>query len=275
MAVTAKSRGTNVLAEIVDWCGGLPGWQQDALRRIVENRDLTADDIGELTSLCKHANGLEVESVPELCPLKREHVPKGSSTGKAITLCSIAEPENVNALDHMQELKFAVKGLTVVFGYNGSGKSGYGRILRRACRARRTGPPILPNVLRGAVFAAANAVITFAIDGVEQTPEQWVDGHRSVEALGSVSFFDTECATVHVREKHDIAFTPVGLEFLPKLGTACKDVQKRLDDERKRLEAIRPRFLQSLQATGSTAVGRLLKSLSDYPISSERPYNMA
>jgi len=202
--------------------------------------------------------------VPTLRPLKPEHVPKGSASGQAVSLISVAEPENVNALDSKQELKFAPTGVTVVFGYNGSGKSGYGRILRRACRARSTGAPILPNVLGagGSNPTPATAVITYALDGNEQKPEQWVDGQRPVEPLGSVSFFDTECAAVHVRDKHNIAFTPVGLDLLPKIGTVCKDVQKRLDDERKKLEAIRPKFLQSPQATGAAAVGKLLKSLS-------------
>jgi hypothetical protein len=261
---TITRRGTDALAEIAAWCGELPGWQQDALRQIVEGCELTADDISELVALCKHAHGLEVEDVRDLRPLKPEDLPKGTTTGKAVTLCSIAKPENVNALDQTQELKFAPTGLTVVFGYNGSGKSGYGRILRRACRARSTGAPILPNVLGagGSKSTPATAVITYALDGKEQKPEQWVDGQRPVEALGSVSFFDTQCAAVHVRDKHNIAFTPVGLDLLPKLGTVCKDVQKRLDDERKRLEAIRPKFLQSPLATGTTAVGKLLKSLS-------------
>ena len=263
MAVTVARRTSNALADIVAWCGELPGWQQDALRRIVECRELTAEDIGELVALCKHAHGLEVEDVPPIRRLRPEHVPKGTTTGQAVTLCSVAEPENVNALDRTQELKFAATGLTVVFGYNGSGKSGYGRILRRACRARSSGTPILPNILRGAASTPAAAVITYAIDGKEQEPEQWVDGLRPVDALGSVSFFDTECAAVHVRDKHNIAFTPVGLDLLPKLGTACKDVQKRLDDERKKLESIRPKFLLSAQATGATAVGKLLKSLND------------
>jgi energy-coupling factor transporter ATP-binding protein EcfA2 len=263
MAVAATRRDKNALAEIVGWCGELPGWQQDAMRRIVECCDLTAEDIGELVALCKHGHGLKVEDVPVLRPIRPEHVPKGTAAGKAVTLCSIAEPENVNALDSTQELKFAATGLTVVFGYNGSGKSGYGRILRRACRARSSGTPILPNVLRSAASTPATAVITYAIDGKEQKPEQWVDGQRPVDALGSVSFFDTECAAVHVRDKHNIAFTPAGLDLLPKFGAACKDVQKKLDDERKKLELIRPKFLQSAQATGATAVGKLLNSLSD------------
>ncbi len=102
---TITRRGTNALAEFVGWCGELPGWQQDALRRIVESCDPTADDISELVALCKNAHGLEVEDAPELRPLKPEDVPKGTATGKAVTLCSIAEPENVNALDQTQELE--------------------------------------------------------------------------------------------------------------------------------------------------------------------------
>lgn len=136
MPIKTKSRTRNALADIVAWCDVLPGWQQDALRRIVENCELTVEDIRELVALCKYAHGLEVDVVPEIRPLTGEHVPKGLPAGKAVTLCSIAEPENVNALDHTQELTFKSTGLTVVFGYNGSGKSSYGRILRRACRSQ-------------------------------------------------------------------------------------------------------------------------------------------
>ncbi len=263
MAVSATRRRTNALTDIVGWCGELPRWQQDALRRIVECCELTADDIAELVALCKHSHGLDVESLPLLKPLTSDHIPKGATTEKAVTLCSVAEPENVNALDSTQELKFAPEGLTVVFGYNGSGKSSYGRILRRACRARSSGTPILPNVLRKSTATPATAVITYSIDGKEQKPEQWVDGQRPVDALGSVSFFDTDCAAVHVRDKHTIAFTPVGLDLLPKLGKACKDVQKRLDDDRKLLESVRPKFLTTAHATSATAVGKLLKTLSE------------
>jgi len=66
-----------------------------------------------------------------------------------VTLRSIGEAEHVIALDREQELTFVETGLTVVFGYNGSGKSGYGRILRRTCRSSEKGPAILPNVLDG------------------------------------------------------------------------------------------------------------------------------
>lgn len=261
MANTESAVRQGIHHSILHWSTDLPAWQRDALRRIVETGEITSTDIDELVSLCRHGKGLEEEQVPDLRPLKAEHVPAGVATRQKVTLCAIAEPENVNALDKKQELTFAPTGLTVVFGYNGSGKSGYGRILRRTCHARKKGEPILPNVLKKNAGNPATAVITYALDDVEQPPEQWIDGQRSIDALESVSFFDADCAGVHVRERNDIAFMPFGLDVLPKLGAACKEVQQKLDAERKRIEGVKPQFLNSSHATGASRVGKLLTSL--------------
>lgn len=66
---------------------------------------------------------------------------------------------------------------------------------------------------------------------------------------------------MHVRGRNDIAFTPFGLDVLPKLGTACKEVQKRLDADRKRLSANEPQFLKTNRTRPNTAVGKLIRSL--------------
>ena len=262
MANTDTRCGPNIFADILNWCGDLPRWQKDALRRIVEDGAIADGGIAELTLLCKQANGLDVNGVlPELRPLRAEHVPKGAPTGRTVTLRSISRVENVNVLDGDQHLEFGESGLTIIFGYNASGKSGYGRILRRACRARNKGPAIKTNVLAIGESGPASAEIVYALDGDEQPPEQWVDDQRSVDPLGAVSFFDSQCAVTHVRERIDIAFTPFGLDVLPKLGAACKEVQSRLDAERKQLESTCPKFLQSPIASNPTAVGKLLSSL--------------
>ena len=261
MATVTKKPSLNVLHDILRWSEPLPEWQRDALRRVVEAGTLTPKDVDELAALCRHAKGLTEEPAPVARPLSAADIPKGAAVGQIVSVRSIADVENVNALREKQELSFEPSGLTVVFGYNGSGKTGYGRILRRACRSRNRGPEILPNVMQPGSDDPATAVITLAIDGKDQPPEQWIDDKRAVEALGSVSYFDSSCAEVHVREKNSIAFTPFGLDVLPKLGAACVEVQKRLDAERKKLEGNRPRFLHSPMAGGVTAVGKALGAL--------------
>lgn len=156
MAVTDTRRETNILAEIVRWAEALPTWQQDALRRIAKNSEVTDDDVNELVRFCKWNNDIADGAEPEILPITAEHVPRGSHSTQVVTLRSLGGVEHVNALDSQQQLDFADSGLTVIFGYNGSGKSGYGRILRRACRSRSNGPAILPNVLAESLAGPAS-----------------------------------------------------------------------------------------------------------------------
>ena len=81
MAVVSTRRGSNILVEILDWCADLPGWQQDALRRIVETGAITDEDIVELTALCKEAAGVVTDGdpTPALRPLKRRIFRLGSA----------------------------------------------------------------------------------------------------------------------------------------------------------------------------------------------------
>lgn len=247
--------------DILTWSKELPLWQRDALRRIVENGKLSDDDLDELTNACRDAHRLVNEETTELQPITADHLPGGHRGNSRVTLRSISEAKYVNAIDHKQTLPFADTGLTIVFGYNGSGKSGYGRVLRRACRARSKGDAILPNVLKESSDGPARAKITFSVDGIEQPPETWVDGQASADPLTYISFFDSACASAHVRGRNDIAFTPHGLDVLPSLGSGCKGIQSRLESEKKILEAETPKFLDSEISRGSTKVGLTLRGL--------------
>ena len=80
-------------------------------------------------------------------PLVADHIPDPNAAAMAVTLKAIHGAENVNALKPGEHLTFDKVGLTVVYGDNGSGKSGYARILKEACRARTPkGDIIFPNI---------------------------------------------------------------------------------------------------------------------------------
>ncbi|NAV69341.1 ATP-binding protein, partial [Salmonella sp. zj-f50] len=68
-------------------------------------------------------------------PLSQAHI-VAENVGDPISLVSIKNPTAINALASQQELFFQPAGLTVIYGDNGSGKSGYVRILKHACRSR-------------------------------------------------------------------------------------------------------------------------------------------
>jgi energy-coupling factor transporter ATP-binding protein EcfA2 len=249
-----------VLETILGWSQDRPVWQRDALRRIVSKGRLDADDMTDLINLCKQgrrgkSNGLKPD------PLVKAHLPANPGQGEAVSLVSIADVEGVNNLAPGQTLTFEQNGITVIYGDNGAGKSGYARVLKRACRARHAGQ-IEPNIYaQQPPPARATATITYSIGGKEQSPEKWKDAEHPHPTLSAVSVFDSDCASVQIKEKNEVAFRPFGIDVPDELANACQAVRNSFTNEQKQLEkAQNPLFLKpSWKET--TAVGRALAAL--------------
>src|SRR6266699_6059932 len=157
-----------VLEELLKWSQDRPAWQRDALRRLVLNGDLSDDDIGALTEICKSEHGLAERQ--SIALFTKEHVPEKTAGSAPVSLVSIFHHRGVNALAEDQTLKFVPK-LTVVYGDNAAGKTGYIRILKSACRAR--GPEkILGNVVSGLAPGKVVVAITYKV-GAEDKSREW------------------------------------------------------------------------------------------------------
>lgn len=151
------------------------------------------------------AEGISLEAAP----LVAAHVPAAATARSAITLTSIAQVCGVNRLAASQTLPFAPSGITVVYGDNGVGKSGYARILKRACRARFVGE-LLSNAFDPAAADVPSATIAYSEGANPATPIAWVNDAKPHPTLSAVSVFDRDCATVHVRNENEVAFRPFG-----------------------------------------------------------------
>src|SRR5690606_6531555 len=173
-----------VLQEILQWSQDRPAWQRDALRRLVLNGELSDEDINALAEICKSGHGLAEQC--DAVPLAKEHIP-ARVAGAPVSLVSIFHRRGVNALAEDQTLKFG-PGLTVVYGDNGAGKTGYIRILKSACRARGQ-EKILGNVGSGGAPLTPVVAIKYKV-GAEPVPREWVGGSED-EFISRVSVFDT------------------------------------------------------------------------------------
>jgi len=243
-----------VLQEIFEWSQERPIWQRDALRRLVLNGELVEEDIVALTEICKSGHGLAEQL--DTFPLSKEHVPD-ETPGAPVSLISIFHHRGVNALAEDQTLKFGL-GLTVVYGDNGAGKTGYIRILKGACRARGQ-EKILGNVVSGSTPFTPVVAIKYKV-GSETDPREWSGGSED-EFVSRVSVFDAQCAAVYLTEKTDVAFRPFGLDLFDTLVKACKAVRTRLESEQRSLGT---NALAALQATipEGTAVAKFLANVS-------------
>ncbi|MGB8204309.1 MAG: AAA family ATPase [Candidatus Baltobacteraceae bacterium] len=245
----------DVLEELLDWSRDRPAWQRDALRRLVVKGELSVDDIGELTDICKSAHGLvEPQAVD---PLKKEDVPAKAAAGLPVSLLSIFHHRGVNALAEDQTLTFG-PNLTVVYGDNAAGKTGYIRILKSACRARGQ-EEILGNVASGVAPLSPVVSIKYRV-GPEPEPREWA-GSGEDEFISRVSVFDTQCAAVYLTEKTDVAFRPFGLDLFDKLVRGCRAVRARLEAEQRALVSSELASVQA-QIPAGTEVSKLLANIS-------------
>ena len=244
----------NVLKEILDWSMDRPLWQRDALRRLVTKGELDTNDLSELSQLCKSRHGLDSQT--RCVPLDASHLPQPGSEEKPVILESLEHRAGVNALAHNQRIKFG-PSLTVVYGANAAGKSGYTRILKRACRARGA-EEILGNVLSGAAPGRPSATIGFRV-GDRSHSYSWDDRNTVDPRLSRVSVFDRHCASVYVSQRTDVAFRPLGLDLFDKLSAACEAVKKTLEKERTVLES-QKLWIPNIPA--GTAVHELLLNLT-------------
>jgi energy-coupling factor transporter ATP-binding protein EcfA2 len=242
----------DVLTEILTWSKDRPDWQRDALRRLVMNRDLDQADIESLTEICKSAHGLAEEQ--EVIALGKEHLPTSGATTGRVNVHSIYHKCGVNALAENQTLNFG-PGLTIVYGDNAAGKSGYTRIFKSACRARGA-EDILGNVLSGTAPLTPIVSIKYTVgDG----PKKEWPGDGEDESIARVSVFDRHSEAVYTTQKTDVAFRPFGLDLFDKLSKACVAVRTQLEREQRSLG---PNSIQTLSLPENTAAAKFVARLS-------------
>ena len=244
-----------VLDELLDWSVGRPNWQREALRRLVHKGDLSEKDIHDLAEICKATHGLADQV--DVRPLTKADLPIRSQTSAPVSLTSIYHHRGVNALAERQTLDFA-PNLTIVYGDNAAGKTGYIRILKSACRARRR-EEILGNVVSGASPLSPIVAIKYRV-GEEEKAREWA-GDGEDEFISCVSVFDSQSAVVYLTERTDVAFRPFGLDLFDKLVQACKAIRVQLEKDQHALNQGGIAELQE-KVVPDTSVGRLLSNIT-------------
>lgn len=242
------------LADILAWSEQRPLWQRDALRRLLDSEHLSDEEIASLMALCK-------DRTRPAAPLTADHIRMPVAGEPTVYLRAVRNALNINALAEGQRLSCLPNGVTIVYGDNGSGKSGYVRILKRVCRARGPDERIFKNIYT-APPGPQQAEIDFTVGGQDQT-ERWTNGEPFTPISSAVSVFDARTASIHVDETNDLAYTPFPIKLLERLVQTCRAVKTRLDAEIAALKAQTPHALTAPDCSADTAVGQLIARLSE------------
>jgi energy-coupling factor transporter ATP-binding protein EcfA2 len=225
-----------VLDKVLDWSVGLHEmWMRDALRRLVVQQSLAPSDLDEVFELFEYECGLR-DGTPVLTsvPLEARHLPNRTSAGP-VSLAKIGPVSGVNAIVEDGTIELDPSGMNVIYGRNASGKSGYSRVLKKACRARDQKEEVLGNVFVGDSETQQRAQFSLLVGDqphtVVWTPED------SPEETASIAVFDARCARVYLGKAGEVACRPYGFDVFKGLCEAMDGFTARLNDEKKRISA--------------------------------------
>ncbi|MEI7856854.1 MAG: hypothetical protein WCH85_05045 [Methanomicrobiales archaeon] len=248
----------SILQEILTWSEDLADWQSDAIARLFTKPNISPEDINDLYALLKKEHGIIDAEERVAKRLTEDQISKPAPSGTRVDLLCVKNLNRVNALANNQQLSFSAKGLTVIYGDNGSGKSGYSRVLKKVCRARDQSEPILPNANFPPQAGKAEATFEINVSGVVKE-EKWVEGKPADDILSTIAIFDHRCARAYVDEEDDFSYVPYGLDIFEGLANVCRQLKEKIDADIIQCDVNNSQF-EDLR--GSTSVGRLIENLS-------------
>ena len=224
-AVAAPRKTPQTL--LVDWANAQDAW----VRFLVGEALATRQPLGETQLASAYdclliEKNLEVGTVPMVAMLKDSG--NAGERVQKLQLVKLSDVDGVNALRGGQEVTFSPR-LTVLFGENAAGKSGYVRVLKRLA-AVRSHEEVLPNLLGAA--RPRRASVTYVLDGKEDE-HQWT-GEAGVSPFTRMSGFDTKAVAVHLDEDLTYTYTPRDLALFRISHEAIDAVKQKLEVERKK-----------------------------------------
>lgn len=217
-----------IWSQLDGWAQGFKPWQRFVLANAVRAWRLTDEHIDLAYQVFLQDYGLaEVSDPPIEVPVAISGRP-AETAPTPIWLRRIGDLCGINALPADGELTFSPT-LTVVYGGNGVGKSGFTRILSNVCFSRSQ-HPILPNVYEDDAPEEPSAKIVAAIGGQQETVFEYGASKEHSE-LRRIAVFDTAVARTHLVEQSPLGFKPAGFDVFPEMARVYAELSKRLAAE--------------------------------------------
>ncbi len=159
--------------------------------------------------------------LPKLVLTKPNYKP----TSKLIKLKSLSDVTGVNKLAKNQKFSFG-KNLTIIYGENGTGKTGYGRILKSLGFSYDVKTQIYSNI--HAAPEPKSAVVEYEINGTDDMIN-W-DGHNFSEDLSNISVFNNQCVQISLSDRKLIV-SPSGFHLFELISFELNELSSQLNQK--------------------------------------------
>jgi hypothetical protein len=251
-----ESESTAVVADeldprslLADWANHSDEWVRRVVRLVLATgRQLSAADIEAAHQLFLEEKQLaprEIDPEPEIA------VEVGAADREApLSLVSISDVTGVNALMPGSSIELN-QGLTILFGENGTGKTGYARILKMAADSR-TADDILPDVYADGPPASVSAKLAYRL-GESEAPQEW-HGARGEAPFTRIAVFDSPAVAAHVDSDLEYVYTPQALALFDHVNHGIAGVQALIDAD-----------IHNLKGSPKALLDRFDRKASVYP----------
>ena len=209
--------------KVINWVKTLKGWQCELAYRLLIKEKLDNGDINEIVSMLKEEKQFENKIFPNIGI---------SINGESIILLSIDSIENIEHLSPRNALKFAEKGLTVIYGKNGTGKSGYTRILKKICGKPRA-RDLIGNIYKS--NASIGKCTLFYKKGEQVEQCSWSVNDGAIESLRSVDIFDSDTGASYLNEANSVSYIPPIIAFFSSFSRYHDIIKERLATQKDQL----------------------------------------
>lgn len=214
-----------IKTEIQDWIKDIGYWFLYASNEILQGKSCDEELIQKSFELFLEDEGLkEQDNVREVINFEVEADDNGQSSD-IDQLVSIQNIKNVNALITDQKIELS-KNVTVVFGKNGTGKSGYTRLLNNAFKSRGD-KDIIGNVHVADENGAPSCefeVITNGDKTIIEFPE-----NSTHKLFTQFLVFDSTSEKAHITQENNLIFTPSGFEYFEEIMKLTQGVKLKLE----------------------------------------------
>ena len=170
----------------------------------------------------RQEKGLDGRTFPPAAPLALDV--SLDETAPALEITKLSEVQGVNALVPGGVIEPHSR-LTIIYGENGTGKTGYARIFKALAQSR-TDDDILGDINAEAT-GSTSARLNYTLGGTEN--ELAWEGDHGVAPFTRMFIFDNLSVNYHVDGDLDYVYVPASLALFNHVSAAIRGVQDRID----------------------------------------------
>lgn len=218
----------DVIEYLWEWADGKGNWAKLLLIEILREYKSLSNEMRKAIyeQFKKDIGLLESNESPDI------QKPSNQTSEKKVMLKKLSNIQGLNRLSSDSVIEFS-PNLTVIYGENGTGKSGFSRILKNVGFSYESETKLLPNIY-SEKENEMSAKIEYSVDE-EVKQYKWIPDTQN-DDLKNISVYNNSCVAISLAENRNLVVTPSGFHLFDLVAKELDALNNKISEEVKSLE---------------------------------------